>query len=188
MTDMQKIENGYRAYKNIYDDALTSRGFWLKLYNRIVWGIEDKDYVGKVLSYIPDGFAGSLLDVPVGTGVHTFMKYAQLKDARITVLDYSADMLAKTKQRMAHCEHVSFVQGDVGALPFDSVSFDMVFSMNGFHAFPDKQSAFEETDRVLKPGGVFCGCFYIKDQRRLTDIAVNRLYVAKGWFTPILYA
>ena len=184
MTDMQKIEAGYRSYKDIYDDALTSQGFWMKLYNRIVWGIEDKDYVGKVLSYIPDGFSGSLLDVPVGTGVHTFRKYTQLKDARITVLDYSADMLAKAKRRMAHSKNVSFMQGDVGSLPFESASFDMVFSMNGFHAFPDKQSAFEETFRVLKAGGVFCGCFYIKGQRRLTDIAVRRLYTTKGWFTP----
>ena len=181
---MQKIEAGYRAYQDVYDDALTSRSFWMKLYNRIIWGIEDKDYVGKVLSYIPDGFSGSLLDVPVGTGVHTFRKYAQLKDVRITALDYSVDMLAKAKRRMAHCKHISFMRADVGALPFDSGSFDMVFSMNGFHAFPDKQSAFEETDRVLKANGVFCGCFYIKGQRRLTDIAVSRLYTAKGWFTP----
>ena len=187
MTDMQKIEAGYRAYQDIYDDAMTSQRYWLKLYNSIIWGIEDKDYVGKVLSYIPDGFAGSLLDVPVGTGVHTFKKYAQLKDARITALDYSADMLAKAKHRMMHYKQVSFVQGDVGALPFDTASFDMVFSMNGFHAFPDKQRAFEETDRVLKPSGVFCGCFYVKGERLITDFAVRRLYVSKGWFTPSFF-
>ena len=29
----------------------------------------------------------------------------------------------------------------------------MVVSMNGFHAFPDKQKAFHEIWRVLKPGG-----------------------------------
>lgn len=184
MADIQKIETGYRAYKDIYDDALTSQGFWLKLYNKIVWGIDDKDYVHKVLSYIPDSFTGELLDVPVGTGVHTFRKYEKLKAARITALDYSSDMLAKTRERLALCRHISFVQGDVGALPFEGLSFDMVFSMNGFHAFPDKQKAFEETDRVLKKGGVFCGCFYIRRQRRITDFAVRSLYVAKGWFTP----
>ena len=32
-------------------------------------------------------------------------------------------------------------------------SFDIVLSMNGFHAFPDKKKAFRETHRVLKPGG-----------------------------------
>ena len=37
-------------------------------------------------------------------------------------------------------------------------SFDIVVSMNGFHAFPDKQKAFGETWRVLKPGGTFLIC------------------------------
>ena len=38
---------------------------------------------------------------------------------------------------------------------------DSVVSMNGFHAFPDKQIAFHEIWRVLKPGGDFIACFYI---------------------------
>jgi SAM-dependent methyltransferase len=38
----------------------------------------------------------------------------------------------------------------------------IVVSMNGFHAFPNKKKAFQETWRVLKPGGTFIACFYIK--------------------------
>ncbi|VUX40026.1 Methyltransferase domain protein [Blautia luti] len=37
-----------------------------------------------------------------------------------------------------------------------------VVSMNGFHAFLDKQKAFHEIWRVLKPGGDFIACFYIR--------------------------
>ena len=51
--------------------------------------------------------------------------------------------------------NVTFVQGDVGALPFEDESFDIVLSLNGFHAFPNKDAAFRETCRVLKPGGIF---------------------------------
>ena len=36
---------------------------------------------------------------------------------------------------------------------------DTAVSMNGFHAFPDKQKAFHEIWRVLKPGGNFIACF-----------------------------
>ena len=32
----------------------------------------------------------------------------------------------------------------------ENETFDMVLSMNGFHAFPDKDHAFQETWRVLK--------------------------------------
>lgn len=186
MTDTQKhkIKNAYHESRDYYDKALTSGNIWLRLYNKIVWGLDDKDYVEEVLSFIHDDFTGRLLDVPVGTGVHTGNKYAKLKLAHVVALDYSSDMLQKARQRLVQHRHIEFVQGDVGALPFKDAEFDMVFSMNGFHAFPDKQKAFDETDRVLKPGGVFCGCFYIRGQRKMTDFAVRSLYVGKGWFTP----
>lgn len=71
-----------------------------------------------------------------------------------------------------------------GALPFGNSSFDIVLSLNGFHAFPDKEAAWREIFRVLRPGGIFCGCFYVTGQNRRTDWLIRRLYVPKGWFTP----
>jgi hypothetical protein len=37
---------------------------------------------------------------------------------------------------------------------------------------------------VLKPGGTFCGCFYIKGQNRRTDWFIEKMYTPKGFFTP----
>ena len=50
---------------------------------------------------------------------------------------------------------------------------------NGFHAFPDK-----EAFRVLKPGGIFCGCFYIQGENKRIDWFIEKLYTPKGFFTP----
>ena len=72
----------------------------------------------------------------------------------------------------------------MGALPFTDENFDVVLSLNGFHAFPDKDAAYRETHRVLKPGGTFCGCFYIRGQNRRTDWFIRKLYQPKGFFTP----
>ena len=77
-----------------------------------------------------------------------------------------------------------FVQGDVGALPFEDESFDIVLSLNGFHAFPDKEAAYRETFRVLKKGGTFCGCFYVRGECARTDWFIRHLYQPKGFFTP----
>ena len=135
---------------------------------------------------VPEDFSGRLLEVPVGTGVLTMPFYKELPAADITCLDYSADMMAAARRRAqaAGIGNITFRQGDVGALPFEDETFDAVLSLNGFHAFPDKEAAYRETFRVLKPGGVFCGCFYIQGGCRRTDWFIRHLYVPKGFFTP----
>jgi ubiquinone/menaquinone biosynthesis C-methylase UbiE len=186
MKQNERVKNAYRASKSIYDDVLTQKMIWARLYISFIWGVNDNSIAGNVLGYIPPGFSGKLLDVPVGTGVFTANKYKALPNAEITAVDYSPEMLeqAKTRFTALKLKNVKCERGDVGALPYDDASFDLVLSMNGFHAFPDKDAAFSETARVLKVGGMCCGCLYICGERRRTDFVVNRILAKKGWFTP----
>lgn len=180
-----KIKEAYQSSKNIYDDVLTQGNFFSRLYIKVFWsGTDDNKIAQKVLSYIPDDFDGALLDVPVGTAVFTERKWKSLSEAQITCLDYSEDMIEQAKNRLQEKENISFVQGDVGNLPMNDNAFDIVLSMNGFHAFPDKKKAFQETWRVLKPGGNFIACFYIKGKSGITDWLVKNILSRKGWFTP----
>ena len=180
-----KIQDAYESSKNIYDGVLTQGNFFSRMYIKLFWsGTDDNEIARKVLSYIPDDFSGKLLDVPVGTAVFTQRKWSSLKNAHITCLDYSTDMLEQAKRRLDGKAHINFIQGDVGNLQMDDESFDIVLSMNGFHAFPDKQKAFRETCRVLKSGGDFIACFYIKGKSKKTDWLVKNILAKKGWFTP----
>lgn len=180
-----KIQDAYESSKNIYDGVLTQGNFFSRMYIKLFWsGTDDNEIARKVLSYIPDDFSGKLLDVPVGTAVFTQRKWSTLKNAHITCLDYSTDMLEQAKRRLDGKAHINFIQGDVGNLQMDDESFDIVLSMNGFHAFPDKQKAFSETCRVLKSGGDFIACFYIKGKSKKTDWLVKNILAKKGWFTP----
>lgn len=89
-----KIQNAYETSKNIYDDVLTQRNIFSKLYIKLFWsGTDDNDIARKVLSYVPDDFSGNLLDVPVGIAVFTENKWSSLKNTHITCIDYSMDML-----------------------------------------------------------------------------------------------
>lgn len=180
-----KIQDAYESSKNIYDGVLTQGNFFSRMYIKLFWsGTDDNEIARKVLSYIPDDFSGKLLDVPVGTAVFTQRKWSSLKNAHITCLDYSTDMLEQAKRRLDGQSHINFIQGDVGNLQMDDESFDIVLSMNGFHAFPDKQKAFSETCRVLKSGGDFIACFYIRGKSKRTDWLVKNILAKKSWFTP----
>ena len=180
-----KIQDAYESSKHIYDGVLTQGNFFSRMYIKLFWsGTDDNEIARKVLSYIPDDFSGKLLDVPVGTAVFTQRKWSSLKNAHITCLDYSTDMLEQAKRRLDGKAHINFIQGDVGNLQMDDESFDIVLSMNGFHAFPDKQKAFRETCRVLKSGGDFIACFYIRGKSKRTDWLVKNILAKKGWFTP----
>ena len=112
--------------------------------------------------------------------------YQALPQAEITCLDYSPDMMAQAREKAERLglKNVAFEQGDVGALPYGDGSFDIVLSLNGFHAFPDKEAAYRETFRVLKPGGTFCGCFYVKDEYPRTDWFIRHAYEPAKFFTP----
>ncbi len=181
-----KVRSAYRQSRNIYDDVLTQSKWWSRLYIRFFWAVDDVLISQKLFAMIPDDFSGNLLDVPCGTLNLTSDKYRKMKRANITCLDYSEDMLSTARDRIAHqgIPNLKLMQGDVGNLPFGRETFDTVLSMNGFHVFPDKTRAYAETARVLKPGGLFCGCFYVQGERRRSDFVVNRVLAKKGWFTP----
>jgi len=192
MSRKSEIQNAYKYLgkeATFYDGMITCSTLPGRAVCKVVWNMvpeENTRYLELAMAGIPNDFRGNMLEVPVGTGVLTMPVYKTLPDAEITCLDYSADMMAVAQRRAKTMglTNVQFRQGDVGALPFEDGIFDLVLSLNGFHAFPDKDAAFRETLRVLKPGGIFCGCFYIAEQSKRTDWFINHLYVPKGFFTP----
>lgn len=191
MEHKDTIQNAYRlaGSNSFYDGMITCSTASGKAVCRAVWGMNKMqcdEYLTHALSGIPADFSGRLLEVPVGTGVLTMPLYQTLPGADITCLDYSPDMMgqAREKAERLNLRNVHFRQGDVGALPFADGAFDTVLSLNGFHAFPDKEAAYRETYRVLKSGGVFCGCFYVQGSFGRTDLFIRHLYQPMKFFTP----
>lgn len=185
------IRNAYHmtGSNSFYDGMMTCSTLPGRAVCRLVWDMgktESGDYQQKAMSGIPEGFSGMLLEVPVGTGILTMPFYKTIPEAEITCLDYSPDMMGQAREKAEHLglKNVTFRQGDVGALPFADGSFDTVLSLNGFHAFPDKAAAYREVLRVLKPGGVFCGCFYVSGECGRTDWFIRHLYEPMKFFTP----
>ena len=194
MTENRKSEIK-SAYKNLgkahslYDGMMTHSNLIGKLIDSVVWQMNKDDlleYQAQAFSALPSDFSGKLLEVPVGTGVLSMPVFKTLPEADITCLDYSEKMMATAQRRAKEMgiKNITFTQGDVGSLPFEDGCFDALVSLNGFHAFPDKNKAFSETNRVLKKGVIFCGCLYVENANTHTDKIIRRLYIKSGFFTP----
>ena len=192
MTRKDEIKGAYRSLgkaHSMYDKMMTGTSFLGRLIDKIVWQMDQDDlleYQARSLEGIPKDFQGKLLEVPVGTGVLSVPIFSTLPKADITCLDYSTKMMETAKERAKelNVSNIRFVQGDVGELPFADETFDAVVSLNGFHAFPDKEAAYRETNRVLKKDGLFTGCFYVYGVNEKTDRMISRFHVKRGFFTP----
>ena len=192
MERKDEIKSAYRSLGNahsFYDGMMTGTTLPGRFIQKHVWCMTREDaleYQAEAFEMIPADFSGKLLEVPVGTGVLSMPVWKTLPDADITCLDYSEKMMAGAEERAKEMGigNVTFRQGDVGALPFEDKAVDAVVSLNGFHAFPDKDAASRETCRVLKPDGIFCGCFYVQGSNPHTDRMIRRFYIKTGFFTP----
>lgn len=113
---------------------------------------------------IPTQFADiqpgdSVLDLGSGAGNDCFVARATVGDTgKVTGIDFTDAMIEKARLNNARLgySNVSFVRGDIEDMPFDDQQFDVVVSNCVLNLVQDKQKAFSEMYRVLKPDGHFC--------------------------------
>jgi SAM-dependent methyltransferase len=162
-----RISASYDKVANRYDPYITSSTVPMRVVGRIFWGFaSDRDPMDKVLALLPDRFDGVLLDVPVGTGVFTASLYSRARFMEQGIV------------------HVPLLKADAANLPVRDGVVDTVLSMNGWHAFVDKQRTVSEIRRVLRKDGRLVACGYIQGARRLSDWFVRYFGVRNSFFTP----
>ena len=95
----------------------------------------------------------SVLDVCSGTGEWTpSLRRAVGPEGLVMAADFSLPMLRFGDARFRH-ETAQEVQADASVLPFADESFDAVTIGFGIRNVADRDKAFREMARVLKPGG-----------------------------------
>lgn len=113
---------------------------------------------------IPTQFAdikegNSVLDLGSGAGNDCFVARAIVGESgHVTGLDFTNEMIEKAMKNNAKLgfKNVEFVKGDIEEMPLPDNHFDVIVSNCVLNLVPDKQKAFSEMYRVLKPGGHFC--------------------------------
>jgi SAM-dependent methyltransferase len=97
--------------------------------------------------------ADTALDVASGPGLLVCALARMARHA--TGIDLTPAMLeqARRSQGAQGVENVTWVQGDVSALPWRGASFDIVTCRFAFHHFPDPLAVLREMRRVCRAGG-----------------------------------
>jgi arsenite methyltransferase len=100
-----------------------------------------------------------VLDLGSGAGNDCFVARAIVGDqGSVTGLDFTDAMLEKARINNAKLGYanVQFVKGDIEEMPLPDNTFDVVISNCVLNLVPNKEKAFAQIMRVLKPGGHFC--------------------------------
>ncbi len=113
---------------------------------------------------IPTEFADikkgdTVLDLGSGAGNDVFVARSITGESgKVIGVDMTEEMITKANinnQKLGY-RNVEFKLGDVENLPVENNTVDVVISNCVLNLVPDKQKAFSEIYRVLKPGAHFC--------------------------------
>jgi SAM-dependent methyltransferase len=100
-----------------------------------------------------------VLDLGSGAGNDCFVTRSIVGETgHVTGIDFTDAMLEKANNNLEKTgfKNINFIKGDIEDMPLNDNIFDVVISNCVLNLVPDKQKAFGEIHRVLKPGGHFC--------------------------------
>ena len=147
-------------------------GSWPEFYDRLLVPVLFEPYARLLAGRLQGMTSGNVLEIAAGTGVVTRELIRTLPETvAITATDLNQPMLDRA-QSYAGAERVRWQQADALALPFGDCTFECIVCQFGVMFFADKQAAFREALRVLKPDGRFL--FSVWDRRE--EIAIQ--YIA----------
>jgi len=96
-----------------------------------------------------------VLDISTGTGMVAIEMAKQHPTLKIDAIDLSAGMLAQAKRKAsdAGIQNITFLQGDVEALPYENGTFDVITCGYGMFFYPNMEDTYQQLCQKLKEGG-----------------------------------
>jgi SAM-dependent methyltransferase len=107
----------------------------------------------------------NVLDIGCGLGAIDELLVREHGARTVVGVDIDPQLVERMQARMARAGLGDRIEGrrvDGGPLPFDTASFDVVFSKDSLVQIPDKVAIFAEVLRVLKPGGRFIASDWLR--------------------------
>ena len=125
--------------------------------------------------------ASRIMDLGCGGGNYAVKVSSYLPDVDCTLVDLSANMLSKAKERVSEniSGSVEIVQGDYREVVFEENTYDVITAGTTLHHLREDQeweSVFTKVFKALKPGGTF----WINDIVIGENDKINQMML-EGW-------
>ena len=107
----------------------------------------------------------SVLDIGCGLGAIDILLVNTHGAASVIGVDLEPELVARGTERVAAAglgPRIDLRVVTEGPLPFESATFDVVFTKDSLVHIPDKPTVFAEVWRVLKPGGWFIASDWLR--------------------------
>jgi arsenite methyltransferase len=98
----------------------------------------------------------TVLDLGSGAGFDVFLAARQIgEEGKVIGLDMTPEMISKARTNAArgNFTNVEFILGEIENIPVPDNTADVIISNCVINLSPEKQNVFNESFRVLKPGG-----------------------------------
>ena len=125
----------------------------------------DSGWKRSLIEGLPDRSKPVCVDVACGTGDVTFLLAEKYPEGVCIGADLSQEMIDIATERSAD-PAVRFICGDMGQLPFDDASVDILTGSYAIRNAPDLDVALAEFRRVVKPGGTLAFLDFSKAESR----------------------
>jgi arsenite methyltransferase len=113
---------------------------------------------GLPTQYAPIKSGDTVIDLGSGAGNDAFIaRHETGETGRVIGIDFTPAMIEKARHNAAvrGFENVTFLEGDIEAMPVEDNTADVVVSNCVLNLVPNKEGVFREIFRVLKRGGHF---------------------------------
>ena len=107
----------------------------------------------------------TVVDIGSGLGVDSFIaQHATGPSGKVIGIDLSAQEVKHSQKRAIernggqHDDNIEFIEADMEQIPIEDNSVDVIISNGAFCLAPNKEQAFRELYRILKPGGRVSVC------------------------------
>lgn len=115
----------------------------------------NSNIIAKAIESISVQESDRILEIGPGNGSHVKDLMAKAEGMHYTGIDISSTMVAEAQRLNAGLENVSFMITNGLEIPFDSYSFDKVFTTNTIYFWENPKEYAREIARVLKSSGIF---------------------------------